>query len=125
MPVYKVIGVKPWRRIEGQLVAPGDTFEATVREQQRIKRRGYWDRLERVEKNAPPAPSKSAALPQVAEQQVASKPDVPSTEDMVELLADWPLRMEPRRYLKLHPTGGHAVAAQRIVDLEDAREETP
>lgn len=73
------------------MVAAGDTFEATLREQQRITRRKPG-RLERV-----PSP-------------------ISVEEDArIETRAEWTLRMSPEMYLKLHPSGGHAPLARKLV----------
>lgn len=95
MVQYRNVGKGPWRRPTGELVAAGDTFEATVRELQRITRRGYVGRLERV--------------PPISEEQ--EEQDV-----LIETRAEWTLRMSPEMYLKLHPSGGHAPLARQLVE---------
>lgn len=91
---YKNVGKSPWRRPTGESIPPGGTFEATVREQQRITRRGYFERLER-------------------------EPSSLSVEEdvRIETNAKWTLRMSPEMYLKLHPSGGHAALAREIMGV--------
>lgn len=121
MPQYKNIGKSPWRRPTGELVPPGGIFETTVREQQRIQRRGYRGRLERVDADPPPPPARAADDADAPPGGSAS----PSTPvDVVETQAGWTLKMTPERYLKLHPSGGHAPLAREIVAAEKIEEDT-
>jgi len=117
MPQYKNVGKSPWRRPTGELVAPGGVFEATVREQQRIQRRGYRGRLEKVD-TLPPSPAVvAAAATTSSEDKQSSAPSTKSDAAVatVETLAGWSLKMTPQTYLKLHPSGGHAPLARQIV----------
>ncbi|KKN44576.1 hypothetical protein LCGC14_0691800 [marine sediment metagenome] len=110
MPRYKNIGHSLWRRPTGEAVPPGGTFEATPREHQRIKRRGYHGRLQRVE-DVPAASSSGSDKP---------TDQSPATSSAAkELRAEWTLRMEPAKYLKLHGSGGHAPLARQIVAAEE------
>lgn len=120
MPQYRNISNSPWRRPTGELVPPGDTFEATVREQQRIQRRGYHGRLEKV---VPPQPARAEGDDATSGDSI-TPPTTPEA-DVVETQAEWTLKMTPARYLKLHPSGGHAPLARKIVAaVAQAEEDT-
>lgn len=91
-PQYENVGEAPWRRPSGEVVAPGGTFEATEREHARIQRRSnYKARLRRVD----PSPVESDTF-----------------------IPDWPLKMLPPKYLKLHPDGKHAELARALVTAQ-------
>jgi len=93
MPRYKNIGQAPWRRADGKLVPPGATFDATEREHARIQRRfSYQQRVSLVD-----SPVKA-----------------PST-----VSDEWPLKMTPAKYLKLHSEGKHAPLARRLVATKE------
>lgn len=95
MPQYKNVGKSPWRRPAGfGPVPPGGLFDATEREHERIQRRGYQGRL-RLCVDPPP---------------VVENPD-------------WPLKMTPSKYLKLHPEGKHAERARQLVAPEGETED--
>jgi hypothetical protein len=100
MPQYENIGASPWRRESGVLVPPGGTFEATGREHDRIQRRLMYQRRVRLVDN-------------VNSPSVASPPTV---------LNNWPLKMLPRIYLKLHPEGKHAARARELVAADVSEE---
>ena len=92
MPRYKNIGESPWRRADGKLVPPGATFEATEREHARIQRRSRYQLRVRL---TSPAKALSTASD------------------------EWPLKMTPANYLKLHSEGKHAPLARQLIAAKE------
>ena len=82
-------------------------IQALQLREERIRERAIAKAKKRAAKGAPTA-QKMAAPP---ENKMAASPANKS-------LADWPLKMAPSTYLRLHPTGQHAALAAEIVGAD-------
>jgi len=120
MATYKNVGSAPWTRPSGEVVRSGRTFVATEREHARISRRAYLrNRLLLVpDAEAPPTPPEQ-------EQQKEETPEMKTAKvvAVVSQAMEWPLRMQPDLYLKLHKQGPHAALARSIMKEAKAKKE--
>ena len=107
MTWYKNVGLSLWRRSNGKVVAPGQTFEATPREERRIARRTHLHK--RLQLIDAPVEAKAPTMVTIPGEEVWPR--------------EWKLQMGPRLYLKIHPTGPNVELAQRLVaEADSARE---
>jgi hypothetical protein len=90
MPEYKNVSRAPWRRPLGELVPPGGTFSATPREHARIQRRPSYKKCVELVAGTEPPPKEEGT--------------------------EWPCKMSPEQYLKLHADGKHAPLALKLVE---------
>lgn len=110
MAWYRNIGLSLWRRPNSEVVPPGEAFDATKVEHQRIVARGarYARRLQKLTDD-----EVDAMLTQRAKDEAeATGKALPSTEYSEE---EWNLRMSPEKYLEVYPEGPHAEQAKKLV----------
>ena len=93
MPEYRNVGATDWRRGDGSLVPPGGTFDATSREHARIQRRPHYGARCQLVEGAVVAPGERK---------------------------EWPLKMDPKKYLELHPEGPKSKLARKLLAGKDA-----
>jgi hypothetical protein len=128
MPTYQNVGPE-YRRNTGEVVTRGAYFEATPREHERFQRRKtrFFVLLPDGEAlpgdtggAGEPAAPDSGQSPQTATNSASEgttpvDSSLPPASPATEALPDWPVRMVPATYLKLHPNGPNAELARRIL----------
>lgn len=120
----------PWRRKDGSLVAHGETFDTTVREEQILENGGTV--LQRVFPAVQVAGTPAAAVQAPVVTPPPTPPpapvpplDVPpadvtpteTVEAPVEAKVEWPVKLDPKSYLSRYPHGQHAALARQLLGL--------